>query len=44
MFDDCYAEQEYIVDRRRLTGISVVQRFSQLKLDEYQRPRLDAPQ
>jgi hypothetical protein len=30
IFDDCYAEQEYIVDRRRLTGIKVVQRFSQL--------------
>jgi hypothetical protein len=28
MFDDHYAEQEYVVDRRRLTGIKVVQRFS----------------
>jgi hypothetical protein len=34
MFDDRYAEREYIVDRRRLSAVKVVQRFSQLDLKE----------
>ena len=41
MFEDPYAEQEYVVDRRRLTGVKVVQRFSQLGADL--RQSRDAP-
>jgi hypothetical protein len=34
--DDPYGESEVIVDRRRLRGVEVVARFSQLTTEEYQ--------
>ncbi len=34
LIDDRYAELEYIVDRRRLTSVNVMERFSQLSHDD----------
>ena len=34
LLDDRYREQEYIVDRRLLTAITVIERFSQMTIHE----------
>jgi hypothetical protein len=33
--DDSYAEKEIVVDRRLLRGVKVLERFSELGLDEF---------
>jgi hypothetical protein len=35
LLDDRYGEKEYIVDRRRLTFVNVIDRFPQLSVDEF---------
>jgi hypothetical protein len=34
---DAYGEAEYLVDRRHLKGVRVLERYPQLSLDEYQK-------
>ena len=39
LIDDRYAESEYIVDRRRLVSVRIVQRFRQLTQREFDQLR-----
>jgi hypothetical protein len=34
LLDDRYGEQEYVVDRRLLKAITVIERFSQMTINE----------
>jgi hypothetical protein len=41
LLDDRYGEQEYVVDRRLLKAITVIERFSQMTINELDAMRIN---